>query len=231
MDQSRKNEIIDHEKDRYCEIYVIRNIENGKCYIGQAVSHILNHKRYRPYGSLGRFKCHVSEAYSNKTKQCRYLNSAIRKYGKDRFQVNLIECCPTEHANERERFYIRDYNTIFPNGYNLTHGGNNAKLTQETKLKVSAGLSAYYDKKRFPKFEKLTNVPDDIEACIRPLNKDNTQYGWYVYISGIKTDFGGVHIPLDESKKRAIHFIEELKERLAKHLDAGNSLESLTTTS
>ena len=30
---------------------------------------------------------------------------------------------------------------------------------------------------------------------------------------------------------QAVEFIESLKERLAKHLDAGNSLESLTTTS
>ena len=51
---------------RYCQIYKITNIKTKKVYVGQSVSHILNHKRYRPYGYYGRFKCHISEAFSNK---------------------------------------------------------------------------------------------------------------------------------------------------------------------
>lgn len=57
--------LIDSSK-RYCEIYIITNTINNKIYIGKAVSHILNHKKYRPYGSIGRFKTHISEAFSNK---------------------------------------------------------------------------------------------------------------------------------------------------------------------
>ena len=48
--------------------------------------------------------------------------------------------------------------------------------------------------------------------------------------SKCKADFGGVHIPLEESKQSAKEFIIKLKNHLAKHLDAGNPLESLTTT-
>ena len=91
--QELKNQIIDNPAHRYCEIYKITNLENGKLYVGQAVSHILNHKRYRPYGMEGRFRCHISEAFSQKTKQCHYLNSAIRKYGKKSFIVELIKIC------------------------------------------------------------------------------------------------------------------------------------------
>ena len=60
------NKILDNPTERYCEIYKITNISNGKIYVGQAVSHILNHKRYRPYGHEGRFRCHISEAFSTK---------------------------------------------------------------------------------------------------------------------------------------------------------------------
>ena len=60
------NKILDNENDRYIEIYQIVNLITKKKYVGQAVSHILNHKKYRPYGMNGRFKCHISEAYSNK---------------------------------------------------------------------------------------------------------------------------------------------------------------------
>ncbi len=63
---SSKFTILDDEKLRYCEIYKITCTVNDKHYIGQAVSHILNHKRYRPYGMEGRFKCHISEAFSQK---------------------------------------------------------------------------------------------------------------------------------------------------------------------
>ena len=44
------NIILDHPTKRYCEIYKIINLTTGKIYVGQTVSHILNHKRYRPYG-------------------------------------------------------------------------------------------------------------------------------------------------------------------------------------
>ena len=67
----------------------------------------------------------------------------------------------------------------------------------------------------------------DIEKWIRPLKRNNVQYGWYVYIQGKKADFGGTHISLEESKKMATDFIFELKKLLAKHLDAGNPLEPL----
>ena len=50
---------------------------------------------------------------------------------------------------------------------------------------------------------------------IKPLNRLNVQYGWYVYIDRIKADFGGVHIPLEESEKCAREFIQKLKNQLA----------------
>ena len=51
----------------------------------------------------------------------------------------------------------------------------------------------------------------NIEKYIKPLNRNNQQYGWYVYIDRVKADFGGVHIPLNESKLSAIEFIQNLK--------------------
>ena len=73
-------QILDEPTQRYCEIYKITNLTTAKIYVGQAVSHILNHKRYRPYGHEGRFRCHISEAFSTKKNQSHYLNNAIRKY-------------------------------------------------------------------------------------------------------------------------------------------------------
>lgn len=227
MDISTK--IIDDAKLRYCEIYEIKNIVTEKVYIGQAVSHILNHKRYRPYGAIGRFKCHISEAFSNKKKQCVLLNNSIRKYGSHNFIVNTIETCSLSVANEREKYYIQLRNSLFPNGYNLRNGGNTSAIPFDIREKVSKGVCEYYSDKKFDKFSDITNIPSNLE-CIRPLKRFGKQYGWYVYIQGKKADFGGVHISLEESKKRSEDFTKHLREKLAKHLDAGNSLEPLTTT-
>jgi hypothetical protein len=224
------NEILDDEKLRYCEIYKITNLENNKIYIGQAVSHILNHKRYRPYGGEGRLRCHISEAYSNKKNQCHYLNSAIKKYGCCNFDLDIIDYCELDKADELEDKYITKYDSIYPNGYNLKIGGKTFRHCDESKKRLSAGVMKYYKEKKFHKFMLLKSIDSDYEKYIKPLNRENIQYGWYVYINEngtkYKADFGGSHISLDDSKKMTLEFLKEL----AKRLDAGIPLEPTTTT-
>lgn len=209
---SKAKEILDNPTERYCEIYKIINLTNGKMYIGQSVSHILNHKRYRPYGYEGRFRCHISEAFSKKKNQSHYLNNAIRKYGVDNFIAELIEYCEIENADERETHFIKEFNTLYPNGYNLKNGGNVFTHSDESKKRVSNGVINYFKDKKFEKFKNIKQIDDDIEKYIKPLKKYNEQYGWYVYIERCKADFGGIHIPLEDSKKNAIEFINKLKE-------------------
>ncbi len=209
--------ILDTPTERYCEIYKITNITNGKIYVGQAVSHILNHKKYRPYGYEGRFRCHISEAFSSKKNQSHYLNNAIRKYGANDFVVELIECCEIENADERETYYIKELNSLYPNGYNLKNGGNVFTHSEESKKRLSNGVLNYFKDKKSDRFKDIKHIDDDIEKYIKPLNRHNEQYGWYVYIDRCKADFGGVHISLEDSKKSAIEFINMLKNHLATH--------------
>ena len=209
------NVILDEPTNRYCEIYKIVNLSNNKIYVGQAVSHILNHKKYRPYGHEGRFRCHISEAFSTKKNQSHYLNNSIRKYGVKDFVVELIECCEIKDADERETHYIKEFNSLYPNGYNLKNGGKVFTHSNESKKRVSNGVLNYYKDKKFNKFKDIKHIDDDIDKYIKPLNKYNEQYGWYVYINKCKADFGGIHISLDESKNSAIEFIQQLKNHLA----------------
>ena len=227
-----KDIILDDPTKRFSEIYKIINLTTKKMYIGQCVSHILNHKRYRPYGYKGRFKSHISEAFSTKKHQSHYLNNAIRKYGISNFKVELIEYCNCEDADLKEIYFINHYNTLYPNGYNLKIGGNTFTHSDESKKRVSNGVVNYFKTKKFERFKSIDKIDDNIEKYIRKLRRNNIQYGWYVYINNIKADFGGVHISLEDSYNQAVEFIKKLKQNLiAKHLDAGNSLESLTTTS
>lgn len=121
------------------EIYKMTNTTNGKIYIGQTRSHRLNHNKYRPFGYLGRFQDHIHEANSNKKNTSRYLNYALRKYGKDCFTCEKIHTCKVNELNELEKQCIIEYNSKFPNGYNLTNGGNgftdvNGEFTWNTEI-------------------------------------------------------------------------------------------------
>ena len=207
--------ILDDATNRYCEIYKITCLSTNKIYVGQAVSHILNHKRYRPYGYEGRFRCHISEAFSTKKNQSHYLNNAIRKYGVEDFVVELIECCELADADIRETHYITEFNSLYPNGYNLKNGGNVFTHSDESKKRLSNGVLNYFKDKKINRFKDIKHIDDDINKYIKPLKKYNEQYGWYVYIDRCKADFGGVHISLDDSKNSAIEFIKMLKNHLA----------------
>jgi hypothetical protein len=214
-------QILDNPAERYCEIYKIINITSGKIYVGQTVSHILNHKRYRPYGREGRFRCHISEAFSTKKNQSHYLNNAIRKYGTSDFVVELIECCEITNSDSRETHFIQEFNSLFPNGYNLKNGGRVFTHCDESKKRVSNGVFNYFKDKKYERFKNVTVIDDDIDKYIKPLNKYNEQYGWYVYIDRIKADFGGVHISLEDSNKNAKEFINNLKKQLATSPNCG----------
>ena len=155
------NKILDDATKRYCEIYKIINLKNNKSYVGQAVSHILNHKKYRPYGIYGRFRCHISEAFSNKKNQCCYLNNAIRKYGKKNFQVVLLDTCKIDKADLLEKYYIKKCNTLFPNGYNLNTGGNVFRHTLESRIRVSKGVIKYFEDKKLDRFKDVNYIDDN----------------------------------------------------------------------
>jgi group I intron endonuclease len=114
-------------------IYKITNTKNNKNYVGQAVSHRKNKGKYKPFGYEGRFRDHISEAHCNTKLGCRYLNSAVRLYGNDAFTVILLKTCPLEEMDKWEQHYIAELNTLYPNGYNLTHGGRAARYVAERK--------------------------------------------------------------------------------------------------
>lgn len=118
------NDILNDNSQVVGHIYLITNTQTNKQYVGQTLSHRKNKSKYRPFGYQGRLKDHISEAVCNtKKKQCNYLNNAIRQYGKDVFTVKLIVECIKEQLDILEELYIKEYNTLYPNGYNLTKGG------------------------------------------------------------------------------------------------------------
>lgn len=89
-----------------CGVYKIENKINHKVYIG------------RSNDISRRFQEHQRD-YKKKKK---VLYSAMRKYGLDNFDFQLLEQCSYEESFEKEKMYIQDYDAYL-NGYNATLGG------------------------------------------------------------------------------------------------------------
>ena len=73
----------------YIKVYSKRGniMHHWKSETIHGIETIYDNKKYRPYGHAGRFRCHISEAFSTKKNQSHYLNNAIRKYGVEDFVV------------------------------------------------------------------------------------------------------------------------------------------------
>ena len=88
-------------------IYKIENKINGKVYIGQSID------------ILRRWREHRVAAHNNEAP----LYRAIRKYGLESFNFEVIEECCREELNDKEINYIIEYDSFYT-GYNLTTGGD-----------------------------------------------------------------------------------------------------------
>lgn len=110
------------------KIYKILCSENGKMYVG-----------YTGKTVEERFKNHLDNArWDRKTA----LYDAIRVYGESCFSVEFVMDCEThEQACAEERRIIAELNSMLPNGYNMTAGGDGVPLSPELHKKAG-------DKKR-----------------------------------------------------------------------------------
>lgn len=103
--------------NKYSEkyIYKITNKITCKIYIGQAIDPELRFQQH----------CQKKEKYVS------LINQAIQKYGKENFSFEIIG--KFADYNEKEKYYIKIYNTISPNGYNFTEGGGGASSFKRGK--------------------------------------------------------------------------------------------------
>lgn len=101
-------------------IYKIENLVNHKLYVGQSID------------IEERYKQHIYKAFNNNE---RAYNSAIhqafRKYGIENFKLEVIEQCNIDELDEKEIYWIKQLDTISPNGYNISLGGQFNKASNK----------------------------------------------------------------------------------------------------
>lgn len=113
-------------------IYMFTNKNNGKSYIGQSVN---IERRYKDHKRIGR--------------EDTFFHRVLEEEGFDNFDFYVIEVCKIDELNDKEIFYIKEFNTLIPNGYNVSEGGNSSH---------PMGLSSVNDVKEIMRLLKYTDM-------------------------------------------------------------------------
>lgn len=89
--------------------------------------------------------------HQNSSNRCSAFKSAIAKHGWDSFEHTILLTNITlEEAKNAEQSLIAEHNTLAPNGYNLTTGGEGRLLSEETRAKLSATRKGRPGRKGIP---------------------------------------------------------------------------------
>lgn len=113
-------------------IYKITNLINNKIYIGCTKRSIIT-----------RFHEHGLQKFAYKS----LITRSILKYGKENFDIQVIETCNSlKEMNTRENYWINKLNALYPNGYNLKNEvvvfTENSFKNKMTKKCMDAGHKA-----------------------------------------------------------------------------------------
>lgn len=119
-------------------IYKIINDINQKIYVGKT-----------EFSIEKRFKEHCRDAFKERNEK-RPLYSAMRKYGIEYFHIELIE--ETDDPEEREIYWIEQYNSYGSTGYNATLGGDGKKYIDRNEV-----VQVYQEVQNISETAKITN--------------------------------------------------------------------------
>jgi hypothetical protein len=178
------------EGDGKGEVYVITCKTTKLQYVGAAKEYMGADKQN--WGTKGRWTRHI---YDSSNKERAGYNTefyqAIRKYGKDDFEVKTICIVSIEDMYDHEKHYIKTYNTLHPNGYNMTEGGKNGKHCEASNIKklvVGRKYSEEDNRKkserqlgtRFEQKERKNADDNHLPKNISAIRKDNILVGYQI---------------------------------------------------
>jgi hypothetical protein len=157
------------------DIYCLTSPSNKK-YIGQCVKNLSSGKQW---GYLKRWHQHCYESKTNKG-FCRLLDNAIRKYNPNSFKVELLVECSIEELDYYEQYYIIKYNTLTPNGYNLTTGKSESRQSEETKIKRSESMIGKNKGKSLHKRSRQREEDNNLPKYLRSYNDSSGKSGYRI---------------------------------------------------
>lgn len=171
------------------EIYMVTCKVTGLGYVGQASNYITSNKQ--KWGASGRWTRHCYDAFiEGRGDYTNEFHKAIREYGKDNFELKVLCECDAEDMDEQEAFYIKKYNTLHPNGYNMTEGvfgkkceiavdknkGPGRVVSEEGKKKMSQAFIGIRREGGVRKREEDRDLPKNIT----PIRIDDEIVGYQI---------------------------------------------------
>ena len=118
-------------------IYLIKNKIIKKSYIGESKGNDVN------------WRWNQHKRKIEKNKGCPALRDAVKKYGIENFEFSVLIICFDDDRFKYEKEYIKKYNTVVPNGYNITTGGEGGGFkgkphTEQAKSAIKNSLKHKY---------------------------------------------------------------------------------------
>jgi len=92
-------------------------------------TNLVNEKQY-----VGSHKGDINDGYLGSGRPA--LANAIKKYGKENFKREILEECKPSSNLLLEEKYIKEYNTLVPNGYNILPTGGYGIMTDKIRKKI-----------------------------------------------------------------------------------------------
>ena len=116
-------------------IYKITNKLNGKSYIGQSI--------------------HCGKRLDEHSKGSQFIDEIIQIEGIENFQFEILKEVERNELNYWEDYYIIEYNTLFPNGYNKKL--NNPKHIQKEIKGKNKKIRVIADDRMEKHYSKITD--------------------------------------------------------------------------
>lgn len=196
-------------------IYCFTNRLNGKQYVGQSTDINRRLKEHWRHEGIG----HNSA-----------IDLALEKYGNDYFYTSILEYCEKEELNKKEEYWINKLNSIAPNGYNLTKGGDYsyvmANCKQTSCYDLDGALIETFDS-IIEGAKKYNLVDSTISFCCQ--EKDG-----YKTVGGMIWRYGAeenIEVPLissgSASKKRVYCYDKNTKKLICSYEHAKKAAEAL----
>jgi group I intron endonuclease len=188
------------------EIYCITS-PSGKKYIGQCVKKLSSGKKW---GYMNRWKDHIRDSIGKN--YCRLLNNAIKKYGIESFKVEIIKECYISELNYYEEYYISLFNSMTPNGYNLTSGGGCCFQSLETRQLKRESMIGKNLGKQYPKRPR-NRIQDNVLPKYLRYYTDHTGKEGYRISNHPKLkdkSFFSKQIPLETKLQLALDYLNQI---------------------